>query len=143
MDTRIRNVDSAVTRDHRSVTQRAPCTAPHDGRRPCDGARPMRPTHGNAVTHWNAVAGEAFAPTQGTNPLAQSRTLAILHAAIHDVLNAIDRRFEPYTPGLAAAPGASADAAVAAAAREVLIALVPDQTALVDAAYERALTSVA
>ena len=107
-------------------------------------ARPVAadPPHGNAVTHWNAVAAEAFGPTQGTNPLAQSRTLAILHAAIHDVLNAIDRRFESYTPGLAAAPGASADAAVAAAAREVLIALVPDQTALVDAAYERALTSV-
>jgi hypothetical protein len=107
-------------------------------------ARPVvaNPPHGNAVTYWNAVAGEVFAPTQGTNPLAQSRTLAILHAAIHDVLNAIDRRFEPYTPGLAATPGASADAAVAAAAREVLIALVPDQAALVDAAYERALTSV-
>jgi membrane-associated phospholipid phosphatase len=98
--------------------------------------------HGNAVTNWNAVAAEAFEPTQGTNPLAQSRTLAILHAAIHDVLNAIDRRFEPYTPGLAPAPGASPDAAVAAVAREVLIALVPEQTALVDAAYERALRTV-
>jgi membrane-associated phospholipid phosphatase len=100
------------------------------------------PSHGNAVTHWNAVAGEAFAPTQGTNPLAQSRTLAILHAAIHDVLNAIDRRFEPYTSGLVAAPGASANAAVAAAAREVLVALVPDQTSLVEAAYDSALASV-
>jgi len=107
-------------------------------------ARPVSadPTHANAVTHWNAVAAEAFAPTQGTNPLAQSRTFAILHAAIHDVLNAIDRRFEPYTPGLAAAPGASPDAAVAAAAREVLIALVPERAALLDAAYARALASV-
>jgi len=96
----------------------------------------------NAVTHWNAVADEAFTPTQGTNPLAQSRTLAIMHAAIHDALNAIDRRFEPYTPGLAAAPGASADAAVATAARDVLLALVPDQAALVETAYERALGSI-
>ena len=55
--------------------------------------------------------------------MAQSRTLAILHAAIHDALNAIDRRFESYTPGLAEAPGASADAAVAAAARDVLVGL--------------------
>jgi len=97
---------------------------------------------GNAVTRWNAVAAEAFAPTEGTNPLAQSRTFAILHAAIHDVLNAIDCRFEPYTAGLAAAPGASADAAIAAASREVLIALVPDRAALVEAAYERALAAV-
>ena len=96
----------------------------------------------NAVTHWNTVALDAFAPSEGTNPMAQSRTLAILHAAIHDAINAIDRRFEAYTPGLAAAPSASVDAAVAAASRDVLIALLPEQTALVDAAYGRALEKV-
>jgi hypothetical protein len=99
-------------------------------------------TLGNAVTRWNAVATDAFAPTEGTNPMAQSRALAILHASIHDALNAIDARFVAYTPGLAASPGASTDAAVAAAAREVLVALVPDQRALVDAAYERALAAL-
>jgi hypothetical protein len=93
----------------------------------------------NAVTHWNTVALDAFTPSQGTNPMAQSRTLAIFHAAIHDALNAIDRRFEAYTAGLTAAPHASVDAAVAAAAREVLVALLPDQAALVEAAYARAL----
>src|SRR6478736_2053768 len=92
---------------------------------------------GNAVTHWNAVAIDAFKPTQGTNPMAQSRSLAIMHAAIHDALNAIDRRFEAYTPGLADARGASADAAVAAAAHEVLAAQVPEQAALVEDAYSR------
>jgi PAP2 superfamily len=96
----------------------------------------------NAVTHWNAVATDAFAPSQGTNPMVQSRTLAILHAAIHDAINAIDRRYEPYTPGLAEAPGASVDAAVAAAARGVLVALLPDQTAMVEAAYTRALAGI-
>ena len=100
------------------------------------------PAPGNAVTHWNTVAEEVFTPTQGTNPLAQSRTLAIMHAAIHDALNAIERRFRPYTEGLAAAPGASAGAAVAAASRDVLIALVPEQAALVEAHYERALNAV-
>ena len=89
---------------------------------------------GNAVTHWNAVATDAFPPSQGTNPMAQSRTLAILHAAIHDAINAIDQRFESYTPGIAEAPEASVDAAVAAAARDVLVGLVPDQSALVEAA---------
>jgi hypothetical protein len=96
----------------------------------------------NAVTHWNAVATDAFAPSQGTNPMGQSRTLAILHAAIHDAINAIDRRYEPYTAGLAAAPGASVDAAVAASARDVLVALLPDQTAMVEAAYTRALAGI-
>jgi hypothetical protein len=97
---------------------------------------------GNVVTHWNAVATDAFTPSQGTNPMAQSRTLAILHASIHDALNAIDRRFEAYTPGLHPAPRASVEAAVAAAARDVLVALVPDQAALVEAAYGRALAAV-
>lgn len=95
--------------------------------------------HANAVVHWNDIAGEAFAPSQGSNALVQSRTFAILHASIHDALNAIDRRYEPHTPGLVAAPRASADAAVAAAAREVLVRLLPEQAALVETAYGQAL----
>ena len=55
---------------------------------------------GNAVIDWNTVATDAFTPSQGTNPMAQSRTLAILHAAMHDALNAIDPRFAPYTAGI-------------------------------------------
>ena len=98
--------------------------------------------HGNAVVHWNTVAADAFAPSEGTNPMAQSRTFAILHAAIHDALNAIVPRYEPYTPGFTAAPHAVPDAAVAAAAREVLVRLLPDQAALVEAAYARALATV-
>ena len=100
------------------------------------------PPGGEPVTHWNAVAAAAYAPTQGTQPLPQSRTFAILHAAIHDALNAIDRRFAPYTPGLAAAPGADVDTAVATAAREVLVTLVPDQAALVDEAYYHAFIGI-
>jgi hypothetical protein len=96
----------------------------------------------HAVTYWNSVADAAFAPSQGTNPMAQSRTFAVLHAAIHDALNAIKPRFEPYTPGLAAAPGASIDAAVASAARDVLLALLPGQAALVESAYADALAAV-
>lgn len=95
--------------------------------------------HDNAVLYWNGVAAEAFAPSQGTNALAQSRTFAILHASIHDALNAIDRRYEPHTPGLVASPKASPEAAVAAAAREVLVRLLPEQAALVETAYGRAL----
>ena len=105
-------------------------------------AHPTAKPHGNAVTQWNAVATDAFGPSQGTNPMVQSRTLAIVHAAIHDAINAIDRRYEPYTAGLAAAPGASVDAAVAAAARDVLVALLPEQAAMVEAAYARALAGI-
>jgi hypothetical protein len=46
-------------------------------------AHAPRQRNGNAVTHWNTIAADAFAPTEGTNPMVQSRTFAILHAAIH------------------------------------------------------------
>jgi hypothetical protein len=78
----------------------------------------------NAVTAWNASAGKAalaacIAPAD--NPLNESRMYAMTHAAIHDALNAIDRRSEPYAYDAHARRRASPDAAVAAAARDVLV----------------------
>ena len=82
---------------------------------------------GDAVTVWNANAGVAataacIAPLD--NPLHESRIYAMMHVAIHDALNAIDRRSRPYTFDMQAEPGASPDAAVAAAARDVLVPLI-------------------
>jgi hypothetical protein len=82
---------------------------------------------GDAVTAWNANAGVAataacIAPLD--NPLHESRIYAMMHIAIHDALNAIDRRSRPYAFDMQAEPGASPDAAVAAAARDVLISLI-------------------
>jgi hypothetical protein len=96
----------------------------------------------NAVTQWNVIATNAFTPSQGTNPMAQSRTLAILHAAIHDALNAIEPRFQMYSPGLGRANGASPEAAVAAAARDVLATLLPEQATMVESEYARALAAI-
>lgn len=48
----------------------------------------------------------------------------MMHVAIHDALNAIDRRSRPYTFDMQAESGASPDAAVAAAARDVLVPLI-------------------
>lgn len=78
----------------------------------------------NAVTAWNANAGEAalaacIAPAD--NPLNESRMYAMTHVAIHDALNAIRRRSQPYVYDARAKRGSSSDAAVAAAARDVLV----------------------
>ncbi|MFZ0160883.1 MAG: hypothetical protein WAL50_17770, partial [Kineosporiaceae bacterium] len=78
----------------------------------------------DAVVRWNAQAGKAavaacIAPLE--NPLHESRAYAMMHIAVHDALNAIDRRYEPYAYRGHADPHASADAAVAAAARGVLV----------------------
>jgi hypothetical protein len=88
------------------------------------GERAFAAAGGDAVTVWNANAGVAateacLAPL--ANPLHESRLYAMMHIAIHDALNAIERRSQPYAFDVRAAPGASADAAVAAAARGVLL----------------------
>jgi hypothetical protein len=78
---------------------------------------------GNAVIAWNANAGEAVIAAcflGGYGP-QEARMYAMAHVAIHDALNAIDRRSRPYAVRLAAAPSASPDATVAAAARDVLV----------------------
>jgi hypothetical protein len=85
-----------------------------------------RAAGGDAVTVWNANAGVAatqacIAPLD--NPFHESRLYAMMHVAIHDALNAIDRRSRPYTFDTPAVPGASPEAAVAAAARAVLVPL--------------------
>jgi hypothetical protein len=78
---------------------------------------------------------------------------AMMHIAIHDALNAIDRKYQPYAFDKAN-PGASPDAAVAAAAHDVLVPLItglPDLVkqpcieagvASVEAAYTEALAAI-
>ncbi len=93
------------------------------------------------VTSWNLVATNAGLAA-GQSPPLQTRTYAIVHIAIHDALNAIDRRNGPYALETKAVPGASTTAAVAAAARDTLIALVPSQRESIERAYSEALAAV-
>jgi hypothetical protein len=84
------------------------------------------PAGGDAVIVWSANAGVAatkacIAPLD--SPFHESRVYAIMHIAIHDALNVIDRQFRPYAFDKPAMPGASPEAAVAAAARDVLVPL--------------------
>jgi hypothetical protein len=84
------------------------------------------PAGGDAVSVWNAHAGVAatnacIAPLD--DPFHESPMYAMMHLAIHDALNAIDRRYQPYTFDKRVESGASPDAAVAAAARDVLVPL--------------------
>jgi hypothetical protein len=110
------------------------------------------------VIEWNTVAGEAaragcLAPAN--DPLHEARMYAITHIAIHDALNAIDRRYEPYAFDARASRGTSVAAAVAAAARGGLVAALADLpselfppscgaagTAVVEAAYLAALGAI-
>ena len=86
------------------------------------------------VERWNRVATDAALAAQ-IDPLNESRIFAMVHASIHDALNAIERRYESYRTGASAAePGVSPDAAVAGAAHTALVALIPARRASFDAA---------
>lgn len=78
----------------------------------------------DVVTDWTVVI-ETVAPRFG-GPQQQSRVQTIAHVAIHDALNAIVPRYERYTDVGRADSHASPDAAVAAAGREALLALLAD-----------------
>lgn len=73
----------------------------------------------DAVTDWNAIYDAASLSFGG--PPQQAYLGALVHIAIHDALNAIDRRYDTYAPTAPAPAFASADAAIAAAARDVLV----------------------
>jgi hypothetical protein len=86
-----------------------------------------RLVNADAITDWNANAGEAAIAaclSPDNDPLHESRMYAMVHIAIHDALNAIDRRSRPYVFDSQAPSGASPQAVVAAAAHDVLVALI-------------------
>jgi hypothetical protein len=77
----------------------------------------------DAVTDWNANAGKAAIAaciSPADDPLHESRMYAMMHIAIHDSLNGIDRRSHTYALDIPPLATASVDAAVAAAAHDVL-----------------------
>ncbi|HLQ38624.1 MAG TPA: chemotaxis protein CheB, partial [Planctomycetota bacterium] len=86
----------------------------------------------DAVLQWNAAALTAIR-TAVTPPPPASRTLAILHASIHDAVNGIQPRYEHYLVFPAAPAHSSAVAAASAAAHFVLRAVYPAQSATFDA----------
>ncbi|HEU4536798.1 MAG TPA: vanadium-dependent haloperoxidase, partial [Polyangiaceae bacterium] len=93
----------------------------------------------SAVTQWNDITFEAIA---AQNPGFQSHTLAMVHLAVHDALNAIDKKYAPYRY-TGSAPGASVEAAVAAAAHDTLVQRAAPAAAVVEEKYTAALAAVA
>jgi membrane-associated phospholipid phosphatase len=78
----------------------------------------------HVVIGWNTAALNAIRAGRTSPPIA-SRSLAILHAAIYDAINGIDRRYEPYLVPSTVVASTSEEAAASAAAHRVLITLFP------------------
>ncbi|HEX7605322.1 MAG TPA: PA-phosphatase, partial [Usitatibacter sp.] len=95
----------------------------------------------DAVLDWNEVAlARLVAARQG--PPDGARTLAMVHLAMFEAINAVEHRYAPYAFKGRAPAGASVEAAAAAAASSVLVKLFPDQAQALDAAYAASVAKI-
>ena len=90
------------------------------------------PAAADAVTDWNAIALRAA--TAGRPGPVGLLDVAVVHVAVHDAVQAFEGRFEPYVVAIPDAAGAP-EAAVAAAAHGVLVAIYPSQQGALDTDY--------
>jgi hypothetical protein len=96
------------------------------------------PGQANVVTEWNALAVQCIStatpPARGGPPGLLD--LALMHAAVHDAVQAIEREFEPYSATPPATGKESRASAAAAAAHDVLVVLCPGAKTALDAAFK-------
>jgi hypothetical protein len=99
----------------------------------------------NPVVTWNATL-LAIVRTPGAQPktIHPTRSFAIMHAAIYDAVNAIDRTHKLYLVPFndRVSPSASQDAAAVSAAHEILLALYPASQATLDAQLQKSLALI-
>jgi hypothetical protein len=93
------------------------------------------------VTDWNANTEQAI-NTAGQGAPVQGRLLAIVHTAIYDAVNGIQREYRPYFVTEWGPRGASAEAAAARAAYTALLSLFPAQKATLDAQLASSLATI-
>jgi hypothetical protein len=83
--------------------------------------------------------------TPGAQPatIHPTRSFAMMHAAIYDAVNSIDRKHRPYRFELSEVPrDASKEAAAAAAAHKVLVVLYPNFKATLDTELQESLSQI-
>ena len=90
----------------------------------------------DVISDWNIRTGQRVAASvparRGPSAVLD---FAVVHLAMHDAVQAFERRYEPYCATISNATG-SPVAAASKAARDVLVGLFPAQTATIDLAYD-------
>ena len=104
-------------------------------------ARAVMTARADVMTDWNDKVVTAGVKASQA-PFVHTRSAAIVHVAMFDAVNSIDRRYAPYRVQLPAAPGTSREAAAATAAHFALVRLYPDQSKDFDAFYQTSLAGV-
>jgi PAP2 superfamily len=98
--------------------------------------------HADTIPDWNLITAETLKMAKAGTGLAHSRVYAMVHGAMFDAVNAVDRRYHAFAAELEAAPGASPDAAAVVAGHTVLVELYPQYQATLDAARATALAKI-
>lgn len=99
------------------------------------------PSRADVVTDWNLTAVQAVTAA-GLNPQRQQRAVAMAQAAVHDAVNSITPRYQPYAVTVTPSGEASMEAATVQAAYGVLIRLLPSQAAALNAARSSSLATI-
>ncbi len=97
--------------------------------------------HADAVTDWDTLTFETMLANDW-NPFLQGRDAALVHVAMFEAINSIERGARPYTQRIPSEPGASLEAAAATAAHHALLELYPSQKVMLDAALARSLAEI-
>src|SRR5216683_2742262 len=103
------------------------------------------PVRANVITDWDEKAVAVVTPMSslgGTTPYMAVRMMGMVHTAMFDAVNSIERRYRPYLVQLPAAPTTSKEAAAAVAAAAVLATIDPKAASEMKAAIATYLASI-
>lgn len=95
----------------------------------------------STVAAWNDALERAFGQA-GQTPAEGNTYIGLLHYAIYDAVITVKGGYEPLVYKAPRQPNASAEAAVAAAGRGVLVKLLPGQAPLFEETYAAALNAI-
>jgi hypothetical protein len=107
------------------------------------GVTPAAAQRLETVIEWNHVTLTALAvPGANQSTVFVTRPLSMVSVAVFDAANSFDGTYHPYASAPESGDGASRDAAVAQAAHDVLVVLLPSQRPAFDAALATSLTGI-
>ena len=95
-----------------------------------------------AVLKWNEAASIAVTRTGGLTPMVESRIYAMVNVAMHDVLNNIEKKFNTYALDGIIDNSADPDAALAQAAHDIIVSLLPPQKVYADSLLNVSLVAI-
>ena len=99
------------------------------------------PVRADVIADWNNTAMDVMkAVNVAGNPW--TRSMALVNVSMSDAVNSVQSRYSRYMLELPTDPNASAEAAAAAAAREILMRQYPGQKERIDAAFAETMKTI-